>query len=105
MKYVIESRNLTKCYGDQKVVDGIQLAINKGECFGLIGPNGAGKTSTLRMIYLNTLLSEGELYVYGLNVKNSVAKIKMLLGVVPQDDQLDEDFTVIDNLLLHSFYF
>ena len=100
----IEIKDLTKKYEDKIAVDGINLEIYKGECFGLLGPNGAGKTTTMKMIYCSALVTSGELYVLGLNVKKNYREIKSRIGVVPQDDGLDPDFTVLENLLVYASY-
>ncbi|MDG0814806.1 ABC transporter ATP-binding protein [Bdellovibrio svalbardensis] len=100
----IEIKDLTKKYEDKIAVDGINLEIYKGECFGLLGPNGAGKTTTMKMMYCSALVSSGELYVLGLNVKKNFREIKSRIGVVPQEDGLDPDFTVLENLLVYASY-
>lgn len=100
----IEIKDLTKKYDDKVVVDRLNLEIFKGECFGLLGPNGAGKSTTMKMMYCSALLTSGELYVLGLNVKKNYREIKSRIGVVPQEDGLDPDFTVLENLLVYSSY-
>lgn len=100
----IEIKDLTKKYDDKIVVDGISLEIYKGECFGLLGPNGAGKTTAMKMMYCSALVSSGELYVLGLNVKKNYREIKSRIGVVPQEDGLDPDFTVLENLLVYASF-
>lgn len=98
----IEIKDLTKKYDDKVVVNGISLEIFKGECFGLLGPNGAGKSTTMKMMYCSALVTSGELFVLGLNVKKNYREIKTRIGVVPQEDGLDPDFTVLENLLVYS---
>lgn len=100
----IEIKDLTKKYDDKTAVNGISLEIFKGECFGLLGPNGAGKSSTMRMMYCSSLVTSGELYVLGLNVKKNFREIKSRIGIVPQEDGLDVDFTVLENLLIFARY-
>ncbi len=100
----IEIKDLTKKYDDKVAVDGIDLEIYKGECFGLLGPNGAGKTTAMKMMYCSALVTSGELYVLGLNVKKNFREIKSRIGVVPQEDGLDPDFTVLENLLVYASY-
>lgn len=100
----IEIKELTKKYDDRVAVDGISLEIFKGECFGLLGPNGAGKSTTMKMMYCSALVTSGELYVLGLNVKKNYREIKSRIGVVPQEDGLDPDFTVLENLLVYSSF-
>jgi lipooligosaccharide transport system ATP-binding protein len=100
----IEIKDLTKKYDDKVAVDGIDLEIYKGECFGLLGPNGAGKTTAMKMMYCSALVTSGELYVLGLNVKKNFREIKSRIGVVPQEDGLDPDFTVLENLLVYASF-
>lgn len=101
---VIETKNLTKVYNDKKVVSNVNLEIFKAEHFGLLGPNGAGKSTTMEMMYCNTLISSGELYVLGLNAKKNYSEIKSRIGIVPQDEGLDPEFNVVYNLLLFASY-
>ncbi len=100
----IEIKDLTKVYDDKVAVDGINLEIYKGECFGLLGPNGAGKSTTMKMMYCSALVTSGELYVLGLNAKKNYREIKSRIGVVPQEDGLDVDFTVLENLQVYATY-
>jgi len=102
---IIEATNLVKHYGPHKAVDGISFSVNEGECFGLLGPNGAGKTTTFKMIYGSARITAGELFILGLNAKNHMKKIKSLIGVVPQENGLDPDFTTVENLLIYANYF
>lgn len=104
MDVAIEIKDLTKRYDDKIVVNGISLEIFKGECFGLLGPNGAGKSTTMKMMYCSVLVSSGELYVLGLNAKKNYREIKSRIGVVPQEDGLDPDFTVLENLIIYASY-
>lgn len=105
MDITIEARNLVKAYSGKRVVDGLHLQVKEGEVFGLLGPNGAGKSSTLRMMYCSSPPTAGELFVLGMNVKNNARKIKAKIGVVPQDNGLDPDFSVLENLLVYARYF
>ena len=100
----IEIKDLRKKYEDKIAVDGINLEIYKGECFGLLGPNGAGKTTAMKMMYCSALITSGELYILGLNAKKNAREIKSRIGVVPQEDGLDPDFTVLENLLVYATY-
>lgn len=104
MNSVIEAVNLVKKFGDVAAVKGISFRVREGECYGLLGPNGAGKTTTFRMIYGSSFITEGELYVLGLNAKEHIKKIKSDIGVVPQENGLDPDFSAIDNLLIYANY-
>lgn len=102
---LIKARNLTKRYGSFTAVDHINFEVHKGECVGFLGPNGAGKTTTVRMIYCFSPVTEGELSVAGMNVSTHSREIKQILGVAPQEDNLDPDFTVLKNLQVYARYF
>ncbi|HET7831764.1 MAG TPA: ATP-binding cassette domain-containing protein [Gallionella sp.] len=105
MNSVLSARNLRKSYGDQVVVDGLNLSIQRGECFGLLGPNGAGKTTTLRLLLGLIEPDGGELELLGRPVPAQARAARMAVGVVPQIDNLDPDFTVAENLLVYGRYF
>ncbi len=102
---VIKARGLTKRYNGLLAVDHIDFDVCKGECVGFLGPNGAGKTTTVRMIYCFLPVTEGELTVAGLNVSSDSRQIKRMIGVSPQEDNLDPDFSVIKNLQVYARYF
>jgi len=102
---VIRARGLTKRYGERTVVDGIDLDVQRGECFGLLGPNGAGKTTTLRMLLGLTLPTAGELEVLGHPVSTAARAMRTRVGVVPQVDALDPEFSVRENLETWASYF
>ena len=97
---------LTKAYGKaEPVVKGIDFEVQRGECLGFLGPNGAGKTTTINMITCFVRVTGGTLAVFGLPVDTRAREIKSRLGVVPQDNNLDPDLSVIDNLLVYASYF
>ena len=96
---VIEARELTKKYGDFAAVDGVSFDVAPGESFGLLGPNGAGKSTTMRMIGGTALRTSGVLTVLGLDPEANGPEVRASLGVVPQQDALDEELRVRDNLL------
>ena len=96
---------LRKRYGDQEVVAGIDLSLAPGECFGLLGPNGAGKTTTLRLCLGLVDPDAGAIEVLGLPVPARAREARRRIGVVPQADNLDPDFTVEENLLVYGRYF
>src|SRR5437667_4775580 len=102
---VVEARGLTKVYGKQPAVDGIKFAVKRGETFGLLGPNGAGKSTTMRMIACWTPLTSGELLFEGLDVRGHGRQIRSLIGVVPQDNNLDPDLNVRRNLIVYASYY
>ncbi|WP_292470093.1 ATP-binding cassette domain-containing protein [Methanolobus sp.] len=83
----------------------ISFSIDEGEMFGFLGPNGAGKTTTMRMIQCVSPITAGKLDVMGMDVSTHQREIKYFMGVVPQENNLDGDFTVYENLLVYSRYF
>jgi lipooligosaccharide transport system ATP-binding protein len=102
---VVEARSLEKSFSGRAAVCGIDLAVPRGGCFGLLGPNGAGKTTTLRMVLGQCHLSGGRLHVLGQPMPAAKKSVRARLGVVPQMDNLDPDFTVLENLLVYAAYF
>src|SRR5947199_1664292 len=95
---LVDAQGLTKRFGDFVVVAGIEFRILPGEAFGFLGPNGSGKTSTMRMIGCVSPLSAGTLRVLGQDPTRDGPAIRGRLGVVPQEDNLDLELTVLDNL-------
>jgi lipooligosaccharide transport system ATP-binding protein len=102
---LIKAVGLTKKFGDFTAVDSVDFEVYEGECVGFLGPNGAGKTTTVRMIYCFSPLTAGSLTVAGLDVRTQARRIKSMVGVSPQEDNLDPDFTVIKNLQVYARYF
>jgi len=102
---VIRAEGLTKRFGDFAAVDGISFEVREGEVFGFLGPNGAGKTTTMKMIQCISPKTGGTLEVLGMDVDTHPREIKRRLGVVPQETNLDPDFTVFRNLLVYARYF
>jgi len=102
---LIEAKGLTKKFDSFIAVDQIDFNVYKGECVGFLGPNGAGKTTTVRIIYCFLPLTDGKLSVAGMDVTMYSREIKNLVGVAPQEDNLDPDFTVLKNLLVYARYF
>jgi len=105
MPGIIEAQDLRKKFGDINAVDGITFAVNKGEVFGFLGPNGAGKTSTMKIIACVSPRTTGTITVFGIDPDTSPAEIKQRLGVVPQETNLDPDFTCYGNLFTYARYF
>ncbi len=99
------ARGLTKRFGDFVAVDGIDFEIGRGESYGLLGPNGAGKTSTMRMIACMSPVSAGTLRVLGMDPAHDGSRIRGRIGLVPQEDTLDLELTVLDNLMVYGRYF
>jgi lipooligosaccharide transport system ATP-binding protein len=104
LEYIIDTKSLTKKFGDRLIVDQVQLQVKRGECFGILGPNGAGKSTTMQMLYGSLMVSSGEAYVLGINVQSHRRELRARVGVVPQEDGLDPDFNVRENLLLYAGY-
>jgi lipooligosaccharide transport system ATP-binding protein len=104
MAYLI-ARALRKSYGNHEVVAGIDLELKPGECFGLLGPNGAGKTTTMRLCLGLTDPDSGTISMFDLPVPRAARQARARVGVVPQIDNLDPDFTVRENLLVYGRYF
>ncbi|HEX2109003.1 MAG TPA: ATP-binding cassette domain-containing protein [Rubrobacteraceae bacterium] len=99
------ARGLKKSYANFEAVKGVDFEVYRGECFGFLGPNGAGKTTTMKMIYGAAVPTGGELRVAGLDVRRHEREVKRRIGVVPQENNLDEDLKVKENLLVYGRYF
>jgi len=102
---VLSVRGLTKRYGTTTVVRDLDLDVHRGECFGLLGPNGAGKTTTLRLLLGLIEPDAGSIELAGLAVPQQAREARGKVGVVPQMDNLDPDFTVRENLIAYGRYF
>ncbi|NOY55864.1 MAG: ABC transporter ATP-binding protein [Actinobacteria bacterium] len=102
---LVFARALTKRFGDFTAVDGVDFAVEYGEAFGFLGPNGAGKTSTMRMIGAVSPVTEGTLRVLDMDPATQGPLIRARLGVVPQEDNLDNELSVFENLLVYGRYF
>jgi lipooligosaccharide transport system ATP-binding protein len=102
---VLAARGVRKSYAGREVVAGLDLDLARGECYGLLGPNGAGKTTTLRMLLGLTHPDGGEISLLGHPVPRAAREGRIRVGVVPQVDNLDPDFTVRENLVVYGRYF
>lgn len=102
---VLSLTGLRKRYADSEVVAGLDLELQRGECYGLLGPNGAGKTTTLRMCLGLTAPDSGSISLLGRSVPRQAREARRRVGVVPQIDNLDPDFTVQENLQVYGRYF
>jgi lipooligosaccharide transport system ATP-binding protein len=102
---VVSARALTKHFADFVAVDSIDFDVQPGEAFGFLGPNGAGKSSTMRMIGAVSPITSGSLTVFGLDPVQDGRQIRARLGVVPQEDNLDNELTVEENLMIYGRYF
>lgn len=105
LENMVLAEKLTKKFGDFTAVDAVDFHVERGEFFGFLGPNGAGKTTTMKMIYCVSPKTSGRLQVAGIDVEDNPRKIKELIGVSPQENNLDPDFTVLENLVVYSRYF
>jgi len=104
-KVLIKAENLTKKYGAFLAVDSINFEVYQAECCGFLGPNGAGKTTTIRMIHCFLPITSGKLTVADMSVQDRERDIKKMIGVSPQETNLDPDFSVIKNLTVYARYF
>lgn len=106
---ILSVSNLRKSYGSGNaghvVIDGLSFSLRRGECYGLLGPNGAGKTTTLRLCLGLTAPDSGEIRLVGQPIPAQARAARSRVGVVPQGDNLDPDFTVAENLLVYGRYF
>ena len=102
---LIRAHGLTKRFGEFTAVDGIDFEVAPGEAFGFLGPNGAGKTSTMRMIGCTSPITGGDLRILDMDPRRQGADIRSRLGVVPQQDTLDNELTVRENLIIYGRYF
>ncbi len=99
------AENLTKRYGSLTAIDTISFSIKRGEMFGFLGPNGAGKTTTMKLIQCISPKTSGHLTVFDMDVDTHPREIKRSLGVLPQETNLDPDFTCFENLTHYAQYF
>ena len=105
MQAVLEVEGLVKTFGAQRAVDGLSFCVQPGECFGLLGPNGAGKSTTLKLALGLMRPDAGRITLLGEPVPQRAREARARVGVVPQNDPLDPDFTVAENLLVFGRYF
>ena len=106
---ILTVTDLHKSYGDgadrHAVINGVSFELQRGECYGLLGPNGAGKTTTLKLCLGLTTPDSGGITLVGHPVPDDARQARMRIGVVPQQDSLDPDFTVEENLRVYGRYF
>lgn len=102
---ILSVADLRKSYAGREVVTGISFSLRRGECYGLLGPNGTGKTTTLRCCLGLTAPDAGSLRMVGLPVPQQAREARGRVGIVPQFDNLDPDFSVAENLLVFGRYF
>jgi lipooligosaccharide transport system ATP-binding protein len=102
---LVRARGLQKAFGSFQAVDKVDFEVRRGEAFGFLGPNGAGKSSTMRMVGCVSARTGGELTILGLDPERDGTRIRARLGVVPQEDNLDLELSVVDNLYVYGRYF
>ena len=98
-------RNLHKSFKDVKAVDGLDLEVRAGECFGLLGPNGAGKTTTIEICEGLTTADSGDVQVLGMRWANDGSRLRQRLGIQLQETQLSDKLTVSETLSLFRSFF
>ena len=101
---MIVATQVKKRFGDFFALDGLNLQTVPGECFGLLGPNGAGKSTFISLVYGAMDRSSGDLQVFGMDPKTQSREIKKRLGVVTQENALDESLTVLENMLIYAAF-
>jgi len=99
---MIRIDGLTKEYAGKRVVDGLDLRVERGELFGFLGPNGAGKTTTIRILTTLTKPTSGNVFINGFDVVRSPASVKSQFGIVQQHMSLNRDLSVRENLDFHA---
>ena len=104
-KTMIEVKDLVKKFNGLTAVAGISFTVQRGECLGILGPNGAGKTTTVRVIQCISPATSGTVSVLGMRASLNERRIRALLGVVPQENDIDPDLTVNENLELFAALF
>ncbi|WP_371364339.1 Linearmycin resistance ATP-binding protein LnrL [Sporomusa rhizae] len=102
---IVRAESLGKKYGNFQALNGISFTIEAGQCFGFLGHNGAGKTTTMRMMYGMSTVEEGKLWLFDEPIRLTPPALKARLGVVPQEDNLDVELTVIENLETFGWIF
>lgn len=99
---MIRLDSISKSYGKVKALDSLSLEIKKGEIFGLLGPNGAGKTTTVKILTTLTKPDKGTGFINGIDIIHNPFEIKKIIGVVPQENNLERELTVYENLLIYG---
>jgi ABC-2 type transport system ATP-binding protein len=99
---MIEAVELTKNYGEVRAVERLSFTIPQGEVFGLLGPNGAGKTTTIKMLTTLSKPDSGRCMIDGFDVVKNPLEVKLRIGVVPQENNLDRELTAFENLLIYG---
>jgi lipooligosaccharide transport system ATP-binding protein len=98
----VEARGVTKRFGDFLALNELSMTVRSGQCVGLLGPNGAGKSTFIGCLYGSVDRSGGDLRVFGFDPARDARRIKERIGVVPQENALDEELTVLENMRLYA---
>lgn len=104
MDPIIQANNLEKKFGEFVAIKKLNLSISRGKCFGLLGPNGAGKSTFINIAYGAAKKTGGSISVFGIDPTHNERDIKKKLGVVTQENALDESLTVFENMILYSAF-
>ena len=99
---VLELKNVSKSFGNRKVIDNISLKVNSGEIFGFLGPNGSGKTTTIKMILRLIDSDEGEIKVNGFDNRKQFEQAMECIGAIVENPDMYKYMSGIDNLKLHA---
>lgn len=102
---MIEVTGLTKQYGNIKALDNLSFSVDRGSVFGLLGPNGAGKTTTIKILTTLSKPDGGKAVIAGHDVVKDPVAVKKLMGVMPQENNLDRELTAHENLLIYSMLY
>jgi lipooligosaccharide transport system ATP-binding protein len=106
--HAIQAKNINKTFGTLRAVNGLSFEVPEKSCFGFLGPNGAGKTTMMKILYARAFRDashDSYIDVFGYDPEHQQLQIKYLSGVVPQEDNLDEELNVIQNLLLFARFY
>src|SRR5262245_43878683 len=98
----IHARGVSKRFGEMTALESLDLEVQAGQCVGLLGPNGAGKSTFIGCLYGAVMRTGGELSVFGHDPAKNARAIKERLGVVTQENALDEELTVLENMKLYA---
>src|SRR5271154_3025291 len=100
----VDACGVTKRFGDFVALNDLSLKVHSGQCVGLLGPNGAGKSTFIGCLYGSVDRSGGDLRVFGLDPAREARRIKERIGVVPQENALDEVLTVLENMRIYALF-
>jgi lipooligosaccharide transport system ATP-binding protein len=101
---IITARGVAKRFGDFEALVSLDIEVRAGECVGLLGPNGAGKSTFIGCLYGVVLRTGGALSVFGYDPASHAREIKRRIGVVPQENALDEGLTVLENMRIYASF-